>query len=772
MNPPDRDTRPDPGDRALSRVGLALLVASLSGVLTAALAFPLVGGVGLAAKSAVDDFQSLPAGIATPSLSLRSRVLAADGSLLATFYRVNRIEAPFDTIPESMRNAAVAIEDSRFYEHDGVDYKGTLRAAAANARSGGVVQGGSTLTQQYVKNALIEAARGDKAGQAAAVDQSVERKLREARYALALERTMTKDEILHGYLEIAYYGNGVYGVGTAAQYYFRKPVSKLTLAESATLAGVVQNPSRFNVASKDADVREDVVERRNLVLSRMRDVGMITEATRRKTAASELAEIKVRKVDSGCEAARVKAPFFCDQVRRELETSEVGAALGATREERQDALFGGGLTIRTSLDPAVQASTQEALDAEVPRDDPSKAYAAADIVEPGTGHIKAMAVDRGYGDGKGETKLNYATGGSVGFQAGSTFKAFYLAAALQQDLPLSTSFYSPAQYVPDQAKCNTKVDGVPQPIRNAEVDEAGTFDLVSGTHASVNTFYIQLAEETGQEKPLALAEAMGLRWMKDGGLESFPRYCSSVLGSFEVSPLAMAGAYATFAASGIHCTPRAILSISDRSGAEIDVPETECGRVLEADVANTVTSVLRGVVDGSSVRTGRAASIGRPVAGKTGTTNSSRAAWFVGYTPQLATAVWVGKSDFKPLTRISINGSYYPQVYGGTVPAQIFAKAVRGASEDLPVKQFPTAAASRSSATFAGTGLSGPGVPNVAGGSYDSALASLRAAGLNPTAGRRVSSNLPEGTVTYTYPRAGAAARPGTTVYVYRSLGR
>ena len=177
---------------------------------------------------------------------------------------------------------------------------------------------------------------------------------------------------------------------------------------------------------------------------------------------------------------------------------------------------------------------------------------------------------------------------------------------------------------------------------------------------------------------------MGLRWMKDGGLQPLPRVCSSVLGSLEVSPLAMAGAYATFAASGMHCTPRAVLQITDRSGQEIDVPDVECGRVLRADVADTVTSVLRGVVDGFSTRTGRAASIGRPVAGKTGTTNSSRAAWFVGYTPQLATAVWVGKADFSPLTDLRINGSYYRQVYGGDVPAEIFARAMRTASEDLP----------------------------------------------------------------------------------------
>lgn len=774
---PSPTAQPASSARPLSRVGLALLVAALSGVLLAALAFPLVGGVGLAAKAAADDFRALPAGVATPSLSLRSQVLASDGSVLATFYRVNRIEAPFSSIPMSMRRAIVAIEDSRFYEHQGVDYKGTLRAAAANARSGAVVQGGSTLTQQYVKNALIEAANGDPEAQAAAVDQSVERKLREARYALALERTMTKDEILHGYLEIAYFGNGVYGVGTAAQYYFGKPASKLSLKQSATLAGVVQNPSRFNVASTDKDVRAQVVERRNLVLGRMRDVGYITETSRARTAAKKLGEIDASKVESGCEAASVKAAFFCDHVRHELESTDVGAALGATREERQNALFGGGLTIRTTLDPVVQNATQQAVDAEVPRDDPSGVYAAANIVEPGTGHIKAMAVNRRYGDGKGETKLNFATGGSSGFQAGSTFKAFYLAVALQEGLPMSTSFYSPAEYFPDVDKCDYRDEnGKPVAVRNAEVDEAGTFDLISGTHASVNTFYIQLAERTGQEKPMALAEAMGLRWMKDGELQPLPRFCSSVLGSLEVSPLAMAGAYGTFAASGVHCTPRAILSVTDRAGQKVDVPETECGRVLEADVADEVTSILRGVVDGSSLRTGRAAAISRPVAGKTGTTNSSRAAWFVGYTPQLAASVWVGKANFKPLTGIRINGTTYRQVYGGTVPAQIFARAMRGASEDLPVEQFPAGAklavrAPRSATPPTSATTTTNAVPEVDGGSYANAFARLRAAGLRPTAGRMVPSSLPKGVVAYTYPRSGGLAAPGSTVYVYRSTG-
>ena len=584
---PAQPARASAPPRRSRRVGLALLVAALAGVLLAALAFPLVGGVGLAAKAAADDFQALPAGIATPSLSLRSRVLAADGSLLATFYRVNRIEAPFKTDPAApMRNAVVAIEDSRFYEHHGVDYKGTLRAAAANARSGGVVQGGSTLTQQYVKNALIEAANGDEEGQAAAIDQSVERKLREARYALALERTMSKDEILHGYLEIAYFGNGVYGIGTAAQYYFGKPVSKLTLAESATLAGVVQNPTRFNVASKDKDVRAEVVERRNLVLSRMRDLGMITEATRRKTAASKLASIKVRKVDSGCEAASVKAPFFCDQVRRELEGTDVGAALGATREERQNALFGGGLTIRTTLDPVVQKATQQAARRRACRARTRpRCYAAADVVEPGTGHIKAMAVDRRYGRrDKGETKLNFATGGSVGLPGRLDVQGLLPRgraaggpAAVHELLRAGGVPAGPGQVQHQGRERRAAVrSATPRSTRPARSTSspAPTPRSTPSTSSSPR----RSARRSRWRSPRRWA----CGWIKlDGQLQPLPRVCSSVLGSLEVSPLAMAGAFATFAASGVHCTPRAILSITDRAGNEVDVPETECGRVLD-----------------------------------------------------------------------------------------------------------------------------------------------------------------------------------------------
>ena len=755
---------------ALLRIGLALLVSVLAGVLVAGLAAPAVGGLGLVVKAGADDFLSLPAELITPALASRSRVLAADGSVLATFYSVNRIEVPLASIPVTMRQAIVAIEDSRFYEHNGVDYKGTVRAAVTNLRSGAVSQGGSTLTQQYVKNALVQAAT-DKAGQVAATDRSADRKLREARYALALEQKLSKDEILHRYLEIAYFNNGVYGIGTAAQYYFNKPVEQLTLAESALLAGVVQNPGLYDVSSKDPAVLAELLARRNVVLARMRDIGSITEPVRAATSALPLTAVNPVKVGQDCGAAGIVAPFFCDYVRHELEDTPVGAALGPDRATRARRLFTGGLTIQTTLDPRVQAAAQTAVDSQLPNGDPSGIAAASDIVEPGVGAIRAMAVDRPYGDNKakGQTQVNLATGGTFGVQPGSTFKAFFLAAALQQGIPLSTQFFAPAKYSSPANGCPKADNGRQFVLSNAGDSESGTFDLRTGTQDSVNTYYAQIAELTGLDKPLALAESLGVKQLDRGTEKSLPRVCSSFLGSATVSPLAMAGAYAAFAAHGVYCPPRAVVAVTGPDGKALAVPPTPCAQAIEAGVADTVTSVLTGVIDGDSPgRTGGAASIGRPAAGKTGTTDLSLAAWFVGYTPQYSTATWIGHvPNPTPMVNIKINGRGYAQVYGGTLPASIWHQTMLETMAPLPVKGFAPADPNVAD----GNTAAGTSVPDVTGRSYDDAVRQLTAAGLAPAPGRAVPSGLAAGLVVYTTPRAGRNAPPGSTVYIYRSTG-
>ena len=768
---------------AALRLGYAVLASVVAGVLLAAVAFPLVGGLGLTAKAGADEFLVLPAELETAPLPQRTRILAADGSQLAVLYRQNRVYTRLADIPALARQAVIATEDSRFYEHKGVDYKGTLRAAVENARAGGVSQGGSTLTQQYVKNALLQAAEGSKTQQDAAREVSIERKMKEARYALAIERTMTKDEILERYLNIAYFGNGVYGMGTAASFYFAKPVQKLTLAEAATLAGIVQSPGRFDPvkALRDPAFMTALLQRRGTVLSRMQSVGFITEKDR-VYAAGQVSTpqkplFRIRPVQSGCEAPGVRAPYFCDYIRRTLESDGIGAALGSTREQRQSALLAGGLTIRTTLDPKVQFAAQRAAEDHVPPADTFRgedfgAAVAVDVVEPGTGAVKAMAVNRRYTDtpGSTNTKVNLAIGGSSGFQAGSTFKAFVLAEALRQGFPLGYSIYSPQTYV--SPVCNEYPGGPPYAPSNSGESQAGTYDMETGTHHSVNTYFVQLQERTGNEAPAELAEKMGVRQF-EGGSPSAPlnRGCA-FFGGNDVSPLAMAGAYATFAARGRYCPPRAVASITDAAGAELALPEQECEQVLEQPVADTVNAVLRGVVTGGSTgSTGRAAAIGRPAAGKTGTTNGSKAAWFVGYTPQLSTAVWVGDPgapgrQVKEMKQVRINGNYYSAVYGGTVPAAIFRSTMQSALEGVEERSFAwPAPLDRRRGEVA--------VPDVRGLSMEEAERVLVQAGLSVRDGGRVSgSGVRRGNAAWTRPRAGREVDRGDRVTLYESAGR
>ena len=751
----------------LERLGLALVVSAVLGLLMAGLAFPVVGGLGLVAKSGADDFLALPADLSAGPPPQRSKILASDGSLLATLYLQNRVNVNLRQVPLQTKQAIIAIEDSRFYAHHGLDYKGIVRAAVTNAGAGGVKQGASTLTQQYVKNALIEAAT-DKKGQQAAKEESLDRKLQEARYAMAIERQLTKDQILERYLNIAYYGRGVYGIGTAANYYFAKPVNKLSLAESALLAGIVQNPNRYDPSSKEPDIRAAAKARRDLVLGRMLDLGFITPDLLARATKTPIFT-RLRPVVSGCENPAVQSPFFCDYIRRELEDTPVGAALGATKAERQRTLLGGGLTIRTSLDPLVQRSSQAAVDEQVPRKDPFGAAAAMDVVEPGTGLIKAMAVNRTYSDEKGpdKSKVNFGTGGTFGYQAGSTFKVFVLAEALRQGIPLNLTLFSPQKYTSKVFK-NVK-DGVIEPytIENAGDSEQGTFNLTRATTMSVNTYFLQLEERTGIEKPAALAEQLGVKRVTNFVETPLERVPSFVLGVNGVSPLAMAGAYAAFAAHGLYCPPRGVVEVLGSDRKPLPLPPNNCEQVLEAGVADTLTSILTGVIDGPDpFRTGLGASIGRPAAGKTGTVNASRAAWFVGYTPQLAGAVWLGKPTPTPMKRVTINGRYYKQVYGGSIPASIWQAAMKSAHENLPVMTF-------NAADPEVTDGAQVAVPDVTGLPYDVAKQTLADAGFGVRSGGFVSAApVRFGIVPYTSPRAGRMVTVGRSITVYQSNGR
>ena len=750
---------------AVARLALALVVSVLAGVALAGLAFPLVGGAGLVAQAGAQTFLDLPQKLTATALPQRTRILDRNGHLVATLFLQNRVPVRIADVPRSVQSALIAIEDSRFYEHNGLDVKGTLRALARNSSSGSVQQGGSTLTQQYVKNVLLEAAHGRQAGQDAARERSVRRKLQEARYALQLEKTMSKAKILEGYLNIAYFGNGAYGIGTAASHYFSRPVQRLSLAQGALLAGMVQNPTRFDPQVHPRAARA----RRNTVLSRMHELGRLGDAAYQR-ALHEPLRLAVTSTRSGCEAPGVRAPFFCDYVRRYLEEGPVRNALGATLAERQDLLLAGGLTIRTTLDPVVQVAAQTAVDARVPPGDPSGVVSVVDTVEPGTGAVRAMAVDRAYGDKRGQTKVNFALGGSLGFHAGSTFKAFVLARALQMGIPLSTTIDSPQRYESKVfSNCRGGQGCGPYTITNAGDSEAGTFDLPTATWLSVNTYYLQLEERTGVAAPAALAESLGVHSLVNGRDDQpLVRGGSFVLGSSGVSPLDMAAAYAAFAAHGNFCPPRPVTSITRADGHPLALPGAPCRQALEAGVADTVTSVLRGVIDGpNAFRTGRGASIGRPAAGKTGTENDSKAAWFVGYTPQLATAVWLGKPTPTPLVGATINGQYFRHgVFGGDIPASIWQQTMAQALQGVPVTPFTGAD---------GAFLSGQQVvvPDLTGQPVDVATQALRDLGFSVTVGYRVRAGpIPYGAVARTYPRAGSSVSPGSTVTIIPSNGK
>ena len=662
--------------QALTRL---LVFSTVAGLVLAGVLLPLVGGAGLFARNATVSFNNLPADLKAPPPPERSRLLAADGSTLAEFFTQDRVNVPLSRVAPVMQQAIIAIEDIRFYSHGAVDLQGTMRAALTNLGKGQTAQGGSTLTQQYVKNVLVAA--GDKNATA----DSLARKVREARYAIALEHKLTKREILERYLNIVYFGEGAYGVESAAHRYFGLPASKLSLVQSAMLAGLVQSPSDYDPVHNPAAAKA----RRDEVLGRMETAGFISPDQHRSASAAALG-VHLRAPTFGCETST--APFFCDWVHQLILRDK---RFGANVAEREQALMTGGLTIHTTLRPSVQRAAQHAVDSVVPAG--GRVATAVVVVQPGTGAVLGMAVDRRYGSHRGQTRVNFATGGQSGFQAGSTFKLFTLAAAVENGLPLSTTFSSPPHLtIPAGDMQDCAGDGLSEwPVSNAEDSEGGTFGLVRGTWESVNTYFAQLERKVGVCAAWKLADSMGITELATG--KPAAQVPSFTLGADDTSPLQVAGAYATVAARGMFCAPFGVVSVITADGSPLQKHKDSCHRVMSADTADTVTSVLRGVIDGPDAsRTGASASIGRPAAGKTGTTESFGAAWFSGFTPQMAASVWVGdpRGNSHPLTDVTVNGRFYSHVFGADLPAAVWRTTMTRALSGLPALNFSGAGAS------------------------------------------------------------------------------
>ncbi len=747
----------------VTRLALFLGVSVLTGALVAGLALPLVGGVGLVARDSADGFESLPAELQIPPLPQRSRILASDGSLIATFFYENRVSVQLSDVAPVMRKAIVAIEDSRFYEHGGIDLRGTIRAFVNN-QSGADVQGGSTLTQQYVKQVLLEQAdqitneKKRTAALRAATEQSYSRKLRELRYAVAVEEKYTKQQILERYLNIAYFGATAYGVEAAAKRYFRTTARELNLEQAALLAGIVQQPTAFDPLRNP----DRALARRNVVLTRMGQVGLANPADVAAAKAKPLELKPQKRLGNGCQDSKVA--FFCDFV---LKTILNRKEFGAAKSDRVKLLLRGGLTITTTLDRAAQRNAQAALADYVNKRD--KVASALVAVQPGTGQIRAMAVSRGFGDGKGEIQFNPATdrayGGSNGFQAGSTFKPFVAAAALEAGYPFSYSIFSPYQATIGNVKgCGETLTDPWKPF-NETTSENGTYTLQTGIEGSINTYFAQLEERVGVCRPWQIAKALGMN--RADGQPLVGPFKTFTLGVDEVSPLSMAEAYATFAARGMHCNSIAILEATDPSGQRLAVPKPRCNQALDEDIADGVNALLQGVIQNG---TGRRASIGRPAAGKTGTTNRRVSVWFVGYTPELATAVWAGNpsppKNGYPLSNRVIGGVYYGDVCGGCLPGPIWQQMMSRTLAGTPASSFIQAPDNVRS----GSSIS---IPRLTGTSVNEAKQALRAIDLDPVvnSSRVFATYAAEGTVAFTYPGTGASVYPGQRVVIYISNG-
>jgi len=666
----------------LNRFGLLTKMISftaLAGIVTALIVLPVAGGIGLASRNGAQAFSTLPNDLTRVPLPQQNTILDAKGDVLAVLFAQNRIEVPLEQISPLMQQAIIAIEDQRFFNHAGVDFRATIRASISTS-SGGQVQGGSTITQQYVKQILLTAAT-TKEEQEAATAVSINRKLREARYAIGLENKLTKKEILAGYLNIAYFGAGSYGVEIASKRYFSKSASELTLTQAATLAGLVQNPSRFD----PTQYPERAQARRDLVLKAMKNSGYITaEQADAAIAVPVSLDLNPTELPNGCTTSA--APFFCDYVLTVLRNDPI---FGDTPEIRETVLNLGGLTIKTTLDPKAQKASQAAVDEKIPFDDPSGKAAAITMMRPGTGEITAMAQNRKWGrSGAGYTTVNYNTpvdsNGTVGFQAGSTFKAFTIAAAFKQGWDPFEVIGAPAKKTFENfVECETGDKFAPYEVQNST--SSGAFDILSAAAFSVNTYFVGLEEKLGLCDPIDIATAAGV---KQGNGELFEKFPCFTLGCFDVTTLNMTEGMATFAAHGVHCSPIAISKITDRFGVEIDVPSADCKRTIDLQVADSTTAVLSGVIDGPIPgRTGRAMDLGRPAAGKTGTTDSSAAVWFVGYTPDMAASVWVGDprgGQKYPMKNINIGGRYYSQVFGSTMPGPIWRDSLIGALAGTP----------------------------------------------------------------------------------------
>ncbi|PPG86090.1 penicillin-binding protein [Rathayibacter rathayi] len=796
-------TLPSASRRSVRPLGMSLRavmefigMSAVAGVLITVGVTPALALTGVATSTTIGMFQNLPGYLDVGHLMQRTNVYASNGTtLLASVYDQNRVEVGWDDVAQSVKDAAVAGEDPRFYEHGGIDLQGTLRAIAVTL-TGGKLQGGSSITQQYVKNVLVQKAESitDEAERTKAYDEATaptpERKLKEMRLAIGLEKEASKDDILLGYLNIALFGGTVYGIEAAANYYYGIPASQLSISQAAALLAIVNNPAKFRFDDPGDKVNgaakgyADTKERRDYILSEELKHGRIDQATH-DAAVAEPITPNITEPSTGCTTAG-DAAYFCEYVLNVLRNDTV---FGASDDERYQRIRQGGFDVVTTLDLDIQQVSQAALNAYVPSVDPRfQIGATAASVEAKTGRVLSMVQNTKYSQdeqfltanpGYSAINLNVdlSMGGGSGVQTGSTYKVFTLAQWLKAGHTINESFPSPTSGFGSYAKKCNVTSGYYQGLRFAPrnddpSEDSSSMTALESTTNSINTGFMGMANKLDLCDIRTTAESFGVHGANGKELSSGP---AAVLGTNEIAPLTMASAYAGIANDGTTCDAVVIDRITDSDGAAVATPDSNCRASVTPEVAHGMQYAMQRVMT-SGTATASNPGDGIEHIGKTGTTDEAADVWTAGASRATSLAVWVGSiRGFDDHTKQNLR---FTTITGesGSIKASNARHAIwkpimtaldqKYGGDDFADPPASMLANSPRAATLAE-------VPDVTGQTVADASATLKAAGFivgmtEPAA----SAKVPEGSVVMTTPSTGKTALRGAVIPLQVSTGK
>jgi membrane peptidoglycan carboxypeptidase len=750
-------------------------MSAVAGILATAMVAPALAVTGVAANNSISMFESLPSYLKPDALAQKSQIFAVDGTgapvLLASVFDQNREEVSWDQISPFAKDAVISVEDPRFYSHGGVDLLSSTRAALQSAVSSGG-PGASTISMQYVRNILIQntnAISDPVLRQAAfedATKTTVDRKLKEMKYAIGLEKEYTKDEILLGYLNISNFGGTVYGIQAAARYYFNVSAADLSIAQAASLIAMVNYPNGLRI-DQEENIPDNKARRDLDILPAMLKENKITKAQYDEALATPVTPV-ITAPSTGCQTANpVGGSYFCDYVSYIIKTDP---SFGDTADARWEKFKTGGFKIYTTLDIDLQVAAIEAMDKYVPQtSDKLNIGSSMVTVQPGTGKVLAMVQNKTFNADPDTTQPNqtainystdYAAGGSAGFPSGSTYKVFTLADWLKNGHALGERVNGNVQTFDLATFKNSCQGGYSGPYKSANDggSNPGAVTVSQATASSINNAFIAMAQKLDMCEITKTAEDFGMH-RADGN--PLTQVVSSVLGINEVAPLTVAAAYAGIAAGGLYCSPVAIDKIIDSSGAELAVPKSTCTQAVDSNVAAAMAQAMAGVINGG---TGSASNPndGIPHIGKTGTTDGENHTWMAGASTKLATVIWVGNvvgSVSLRYTSVDSNG--------GTNNA--------ASLRHLVWRQYMTAADAKYGGDAFGTPTSDlvngvqVAVPDVRGMTVLAAKTLIESLGFTYADGGVVDSDVPAGQAAGSDPAAGSTVTKGSIVTVTTS---